>query len=147
MEASETMRNDIQRIATVAHDVFRRFGFTYFDGPPTAKRLQDAIQEKVDDLMGDPLLNGTSSGRLRVLRSEIGGYICIDVGTFDLPEEHDAIREANDMACNEAYDELLAACKGVLEYLEHGEGRAPNGLRLISAMDLLKAAIIKAERQ
>jgi hypothetical protein len=40
--------------------------------------------------------------------------------------------------------DLLAACEAVRVYLDHGEGDAPNGLRLISAKETLTAAIAKA---
>lgn len=41
---------------------------------------------------------------------------------------------------------LLAACEKVLEYITHPEGSAPNGLRLITACDLLRKVIAKGNR-
>jgi hypothetical protein len=38
-------------------------------------------------------------------------------------------------------ERLAAACEGVLVYLEHGEGSAPNGWRLITAMGAIRTAL------
>lgn len=43
------------------------------------------------------------------------------------------------------HDDLLAACKDVLIYLDHNEGSAPNGMRLITAKSVLADAIAKAQ--
>lgn len=46
-----------------------------------------------------------------------------------------------------AHDALVEACKGTLTYLEHPEGRAPNGWRLITAMEALRAALALANKK
>jgi hypothetical protein len=43
-------------------------------------------------------------------------------------------------------DRLLAACVDVLAYLEHGEGKAPNGFRLATATDALRTVIAGATK-
>ncbi len=45
-----------------------------------------------------------------------------------------------------AAPDLLEACENIKSYLSHGEGDEPNGLRLISAIELLNAAIAKAKQ-
>ena len=44
-----------------------------------------------------------------------------------------------------AAPDLLEAAKEVLVYLHHPEGQAPNGFRLITAMETLTKAVAKAE--
>lgn len=77
---------DVDEMARIMHAVFVANGFTWIGNVPSEQQIADSIREKISDLLENKLLS-VSSGRIRVHRDAIGGYVSLDIGCFDVPED------------------------------------------------------------
>lgn len=74
----------------------------------------------------------------------VAGAIRSSIGEFVASVYDNGPNPAADARLIAAAPELLAALEGCLVYMEHPEGKAPNGWRLTTALDAARQAIAKA---
>lgn len=76
--------NAISLAAERAHVLFDKYGWEYFDGPPTLPRLKETIRSLVENLDADSKVETTATGRFVVRKVHRGRAIeiCLDLAQF-----------------------------------------------------------------